>query len=163
MWVVSWTALLRCAVKEAHRQAAKIVTDRLTALRQEQQNAAAKDQARIAALKQRQNAAQADERTKMDVLHKMRERRETKERDARIFQIFLPFLRRRGLVQPCRDLFDQRTIMRLNRAAGKEMRPVSGFSDGQRRAVWVGAAHLKMRNDVPFTGLLGQIYFEDLP
>lgn len=82
------------SVKEAHQRAAKIVTDRLEALRNEQQCAAAKDQERMAALKQRQDATQADEHIKMDVLHKMRERRETQERDARIRKGFMGLIDR---------------------------------------------------------------------
>ncbi|MGD1881205.1 MAG: relaxase/mobilization nuclease domain-containing protein [Paracoccaceae bacterium] len=82
------------SVKQAHQQAAQIVTDRLETLRKEQQRAAKIDQERMAALKQRQNTSQADERIKMDVLHKMRERRETHERDARIRKGFMGLIDR---------------------------------------------------------------------
>ncbi|WP_282077166.1 relaxase/mobilization nuclease domain-containing protein [Epibacterium ulvae] len=72
------------SVKEAHQQATKIVTDRLDALRLEQERKSEQDRARLAELRQRQGKTQQDERTKMDVLHKLREQRETKERDARV-------------------------------------------------------------------------------
>ncbi|WP_299671815.1 relaxase [uncultured Roseobacter sp.] len=82
------------SVRDAHQQAAKIVTDRLETLRIEQARAAARDRERMAALKARQDAAQRDERTKMDVLHKLREQRETRERDARVRKGFMGLIDR---------------------------------------------------------------------
>lgn len=82
------------SIKEAHQQAAKIVTDRLGALSREQQRKAVRDQERFAALKERQEEEQRQERAKQETLHALRQEREAKERDARVRKGFMGLIDR---------------------------------------------------------------------
>ncbi|QHQ35234.1 relaxase/mobilization nuclease domain-containing protein [Algicella marina] len=82
------------SVKEAHQQAAKIVTDRLSALSREQRRKAARDQERLDTLKARQEVEQRQERAKQEMLHTLRQQREAKERDARVRKGFMGLIDR---------------------------------------------------------------------
>ena len=82
------------SVKEAHQQAAKIVTDRLRVLSREQQRKAARDQERLDAIKARQEEEQRQEHAKQEMLHALRQEREAKECDARVRKGFMGLIDR---------------------------------------------------------------------
>ena len=72
------------SIKQAHEQAAKILTNRLHDLRKEEQRIAAHGRQQSRDIKAKQEARQHQERVEIELLHKLRRERESRERVSRV-------------------------------------------------------------------------------